>query len=152
MAELHMSQSFGPQKVSQSVSSVAQSCLTLCVCVCMWLWWKRPTCEFLWRPMTLFPNNAWSWNRLFFHLPALCLACTPILLPQITCWCLMPGYLARVPFLSCPRMGVISSFVWPAVLGVGGRHRVTPNCSAVKLLHIINGNYFPAMELFDWLS
>ena len=61
----------------------------------------------------------------------------------------MPGYLARVPFLSCPRMGVISSFVRPAVLGVGGRHRVTPNCSAVRLLHILNGNYFPAMELFD---
>lgn len=81
---------------------------------------ERPTREFLWRPTTLFPNNAWSWNRLFFHLPALCLASTPILLPQITCWSLMPGYLARVPFLSCPCMGVISSFVWPAVRGVGG--------------------------------
>ena len=109
-------------------------CVCVCVCVCVYqcvavMKKSAGAHGFLWRPVTLFPNNALGWNRLFFHLLALCLAPTSILLPQVICLSLMPGYLARAPFLSCPCMGVASAFTWPAVLGVGAISESAPNRS-----------------------
>lgn len=104
----------------------AESKKYVSVCVFgVWLLVMRGLGEFLWRPTTLFPNNAWSWNRLFFHLPALCLASTPIPSPSnhllvLDAWLPWPGYLFFLSLYGCNLLICMASSPW-----CGGHHRVT---------------------------